>query len=225
MSAPLPTIFVAAPAQPRLAEGAVHLWRADLLSNAEACSSALSPEEWLRAGRFHFARDRRRYVAAHGLLRTILAKYTGLAPHELCFGAGPHGKPMLEPNFTGLQFNLSHSDELMLLAVTRSREVGVDLECMRENVPYESLAAHYFPPTEAWHIRTSPPAERAGLFYEAWTSTEARLKAAGTGFAEPASVIQPDRWSLRTLTPATGYAAALAVEGDDFDLQCWAWPS
>lgn len=219
----LPTIFAAAPAQPRLGASEVHLWRADLQCDAAEFSEVLSPEEWVRAGRFHFDRDRRRYLVAHGLLRIILAKYTGIAPHDLRFGAGPHGKPLLEPNFTGLQFNLSHSDELMLLAVTRSREVGVDLELMRENVPYESLAAHYFPPTDAWHIRTAPTAERAGLFYETWTITEARLKAAGTGFAEPTTVIQPDRWSLRTLTPASGYAAALAVEGDDFELQCWSW--
>lgn len=225
MSTPLPTIFAAAPAEPRLGPGEVHLWRAALQGEPEEYSGILSPEEWVRAGRFHFERDRRRYVAAHGLLRIILSKYTGIAADELRFGAGPHGKPLLEPNFTGLQFNLSHSDDLMLLAVSRAREVGVDLELMREGVPYESLAAHYFPPGEAWQIRTSPPAERAGLFYEAWTSTEARLKAAGTGFAEPGSVIQPDRWSLRTLTPATGYAAALAVEGGAFELACWAWPS
>jgi 4'-phosphopantetheinyl transferase len=225
MSTLLPTIFAAAPEQPHLGHGEVHLWRADLQSDPAAYAEALSPEEWVRAGRFHFDRDRRRFIAAHALLRAILAKYTGIATHDLRFGAGPHGKPVLEPNFTGLQFNLSHSDELMLLAVCRTREVGVDLEFMRENVPYESLAAHYFPPTEAWHIRTSPPAERAGLFYETWTITEARLKAAGTGFAEPASVIAPDRWSLRTLTPAAGYAAALAVEGEPFELACWAWPS
>ncbi|HEV7402758.1 MAG TPA: 4'-phosphopantetheinyl transferase superfamily protein [Chthoniobacteraceae bacterium] len=223
MSNLLPIDFAAAPAQPRLGPGEVHLWRADLQGDPTEYSEVLSPEEWVRAGRFHFERDRRRFIAAHGLLRIILAKYTGIAAHDLRFGAGPHGKPLLEPNFTGLQFNLSHSDELMLLAVTRSREVGVDLEFMRENVPFESLAAHYFPPTDAWHIRTSPPAERAGLFYETWTITEARLKAAGTGFAEPATVVQPDRWSLRTLTPASGYAAALAVEGDPFELRCWSW--
>lgn len=225
MSTPLPTIFATAPERPSLGEGEVHLWRADLQSDPAAYGEVLSPEEWVRAGRFHFDRDRRRFIAAHGLLRIILSRYTGIAPHELRFGAGPHGKPMLEPNFTGLQFNLSHSDELMLLAVCRSREVGVDLEFMRENVPYESLAAHYFPPTDAWQIRTSPPAERVGLFYETWTITEARLKAAGTGFAAAASVVQPDRWSLRTLTPAAGYAAALAVEGEPFELACWAWPS
>jgi 4'-phosphopantetheinyl transferase len=215
--------FSAAPEQLRLGADEVHLWRAELQDEPAAYAELLSPEEWVRAGRLHFERDRRRFIIAHGRLRTILGRYTGIAPHELTFGFGEFGKPRLEPNFTGLHFNLSHSDELMLLAVSRGREVGVDLELMRENVPFESLAAHYFPPKDAWHIRTSPPSDRAGLFYETWTVTEARLKAAGTGLAHGVTVLEPDRWSMMTLTPAAGYAAALAVGGEEFELQCWAW--
>jgi 4'-phosphopantetheinyl transferase len=225
MIEPLPTTFDIGPDQPRLNVGEVHLWRADLHDAPEEYASLLSPEEWVRAGRFHFEHDRRRYVASHALLRTILGRYTGIAPQEIGFGAGPFGKPLLQPNFRDIHFNLSHSGDLMLLAISQTRAVGVDLELMRENIPFESLAAHYFPPSEAWQIRTAPPEQRAGQFYETWTITEARLKAEGTGFAEPGIVVHPDRWSLRTLTPATGYAAALAVEGRDFELACWAWPS
>ena len=220
-----PITFETGPEQPRIAPGEVHLWRARLDDPNPEYGELLSPEEWVRAGRFHFEHDRRRYIVSHGLLRTILGRYTGIAPHELGFGAGPFGKPLLAPNFSDIHFNLSHSGELMLLAVSKTREVGVDLELMRENIPFESLAAHYFPPSDAWQIRTAPPEERAGHFYERWTITEARLKAAGTGFAEPGVIVHPDRWALRTLSPANGYAAALAVEGEDFELACWAWPS
>ena len=215
----------AGPETPQLAPGEVHLWRATLTEPQPGLYDTLSTAEHVRAGRFYQERDRQRFITAHGVLRSILGRYLETDPRHVEFAAGPFGKPLLMPNFRGIHFNLSHSDNLMLLAVARTREVGVDVELMRSDVPFESLAEHYFEPTEAWSIRTAPNEERATRFYEMWTSTEARLKAAGTGFADPGTVVQLDRWSLLTLTPASGYAAALAVEGDGFDLQCWSWPN
>ena len=206
-----------------LRAGEVHLWRAPLEPTPEL-SATLSPGEWLRASRFHFERDRERFIATRGLLRTILACYTGIAPADLNFTAGAHGKPELDGPGTSLRFNLSHSDDLMLLAVTHFREVGVDLEFMRANLPFETLADHYFDPEEAWDLRLLPAAQRAWKFYDTWTCTEARLKAGGTGLANGFHVVEPDRWSLLKLTPAAGYTAALAVEGGDFQLECWSWP-
>ena len=111
----------------------------------------------------------------------------------------------------------------MLVALAHGRSLGVDLECMRANVPFETLAEHYFEPEDAWRVRTLPPAERSRTFYEVWTSTEARLKASGEGLAHGTKIVAPDRWSLLTLTPAEGFTAALAVEGADFRLACWSW--
>lgn len=206
-----------------LRAGEVHLWRAPLTPTPEL-SATLSPEEWLRASRFHFERDRERFIATRGLLRTILAGYTGTAAAELNFTTGAHGKPELDGLANSLRFNLSHSDDLMLLAATHFREVGVDLEFMRANLPFETLADHYFDPEEAWDLRLLPAAQRAWKFYDTWTCTEARLKAGGTGLAHGFQVVEPDRWSLLKLTPAAGYTAALAVEGGDFQLECWSWP-
>jgi len=207
-----------------LRAGEVHLWRAPLVAAPEL-RATLAPGEWLRASRFHFTRDRERFIASRGLLRSILAGYTGTAAADLEFGAGPHGKPELAGLDTSLRFNLSHSDELMLLAVTHARDIGVDLEFMRGNVPFETLADHYFDPEEAWDLRNLPAAERAWKFYDTWTCTEARLKAHGVGLAHGFHVVEPDRWSLLKLTPAAGYAAALAVAGGDFQLECWSWPT
>ncbi|MCE9610756.1 MAG: 4'-phosphopantetheinyl transferase superfamily protein [Chthoniobacter sp.] len=205
-----------------LRAGEVHLWQAHLTPTPEL-SATLSPADWVRAERFHFAVDRDRFIATRGLLRTILATYLDAEPHELRFRTGPHGKPELDGFDTSLRFNLSHSDELMLLAVTHARDIGVDLEFMRGNVPFETLADHYFDPEEAWDLRNLPAAERAWKFYDTWTCTEARLKAHGVGLAHGFHVVEPDRWSLLKLTPAAGYAAALAVEGGDFQLECWSW--
>lgn len=209
---------------PRLQAGEVHLWRAELSSSDPAgFSELISPAEWIRAQRFHFARDRVRFVAGRGLLRTILGRYLEEDPRELRFRHGPHGKPELEGAGSSLSFNLSHSDDLMLVAVTHARAVGVDLELMREDVPIQTLADYYFEPEDAWNLRLLPPAQRLWKFYDLWTSTEARLKADGRGIASGFKVLEPDRWSLLKLTPATGYTAALAVEGGDFNVECWSW--
>jgi 4'-phosphopantetheinyl transferase len=210
---------------PKLNVGEVHVWRAHLDdADTHALGNLLVPAEWIRAQRFHFTRDRERFIASRGLLRTILARYLDHAPQELRFAQGPHGKPELDGVCSSLRFNLSHSDDLMLLAVTHARAVGIDLELMREDVPFQTLADYYFEPEDAWHLRLLPPAQRAWKFYDLWTSTEARLKADGAGLGRGLKIFEPDRWSLLKLTPAAGYAAALAVEGGDFQVECWSWP-
>jgi len=204
--------------------GEVHLWRARL-EPTPALLETLSPGEWMRAGRFHFERDRDRYLATRGLVRTILAGYLLVEPHEIEFGTGLHGKPEIRTPGTLLRFNLSHSDDLMLLAVTHGRELGIDLEQMQEHLPFETLADHYFDPEEAWELRQLPRAQRAWKFYDVWTCTEARLKASGLGLAHGAQPLDEDRWSLLKLAPAAGFTAALAVEGADFHLECCSWPT
>ncbi|MEA3208410.1 MAG: 4-phosphopantetheinyl transferase [Chthoniobacter sp.] len=206
---------------PSLRAGEVHLWRANLDEQAGS-PAPLSPAEWIRADRFHFERDRRRFIAGRGILRRVLARYLGIPAEETLLTTGPHGKPQLEGDTT-LRFNLSHSDDLMLLAVTHVREIGVDLEFMRDNVPFETLADHYFDPEDAWDLRLLPAAQRAWKFYDIWTCMEARLKASGAGLAHGFTLTEPDRWALLKFTPAAGYTATLAVEGGDFQLQCWSW--
>lgn len=200
--------------------GDVHLWRARL-TPTEATRAALSSEDWHRAGRFHFERDRERFIASRGIQRQVLAQYLGIDAGEMQFATGTYGKPRLPD--TTLRFNLSHSDDLMLLAVTHGRELGVDVEFMKPNVPFETLADHYFDPEDAWDLRLLPAAQRPWKFYDIWTSTEAQLKASGLGLSHGAKVSDADRWSMMKFTPAVGYAAAVAVEGGDFQLKCWSW--
>ncbi len=202
--------------------GEVHLWRAALTPTPEICA-ALTTSEWMQAERFHHERERERFIATRGLLRLILSKYVDSEPEELEFSTGPFGKPELSSPLTALRFNLSHSDDLLLLAVTHGREVGVDLEFMRPEVPFETLADHYFDPDDAWDLRLLAKPDRPWKFYDIWTCTEAKLKAEGTGIAQGLIVENPDRWSMHKLTPAAGYAAALAVEGGEFQLECWSW--
>lgn len=204
-----------------LRAGEVHLWRAEL-TPTPAMRAALSPADSHRAARFHFDRDRERFIASRGIQRQVLSQYLGVDASEVAFEAGEFGKPKL-PGDTTLRFNLSHSGDLMLLAVTHGREIGVDVEFMKPNVPFETLADHYFDPEDAWDLRLLPATQRAWKFYDIWTCTEAQLKASGVGLAHGTKVADSDRWSLLKFKPAEGYAAAVAVEGGDFDLHCWSW--
>ncbi len=223
MNSPNHSSWQPAPRSPHLRAGEVHLWRANLADTDPELSTALSPAEWIRAGRFHFERDRQRFIATRGIVRTILSRYLDMDAGELAFTLGEHGKPALDGVCSTLRFNLSHSDDLLLVAVSHMREVDVDVEFMRPDVPFEALADHYFAPEDAWKLRLLPPAEKAWQFYELWTRAEARLKASGRGLSGANGIIEPDRWSLRRVSPAEGYAAALVVEGGEFQLDCWSW--
>ncbi len=212
------------PAPPCLAlsAGEVHLWRTTLGSPRTSDREFLSPEEWIRAERFHFPRDGDRFVASRIFLRRILSGYLGLRPAEVRFRRGPNGKPEIDGAATLLRFNLSHSEDLMLLAVTQAREIGVDLEALRPNAPYE-ISDRYFAPEDAWSIRTLPSPAKHQRFYELWTRTEAVLKASGEGFARGGAVAEPERWSSLSLIPADGFAASLAIESGPFALSFWTW--
>ncbi|MEO8353677.1 MAG: 4'-phosphopantetheinyl transferase superfamily protein [Chthoniobacteraceae bacterium] len=216
--------FHPAPECVALSAGEVHLWRTTLGSPRTSDRDLLSPDEWIRAERFHFTRDCDRFVAARVFLRRILSRYLGCGPGEIRFRRGPNGKPEIDGAATLLRFNLSHSEDLMLLAVTQVREVGVDLEALRPNAPYE-ISDRYFAPEDAWLIRTLPAPAKHQRFYELWTRTEALLKASGAGFAHGNRVVHPERWSLLSLTPAEGFAASLAIESGPFALRCWTWPN
>lgn len=210
----------AAPAEVSLRGDEVHLWRASLEPKPEL-SRWLAEDEWARASRFHFERDRQRFIAARGVVRATLSRYVSVPPDQLRFSIGSAGKPELQGAGAEFRFNISHSSELLLIAVTRDYEVGVDLEWMREDVPFEVLAERHFEPAESARIRSLPAPCRAPAFYEVWTRTEAQLKASGLGLSAGTSVVQPDRWSVRSFTPAPGYAAAIAVGASTWQLVCW----
>ena len=208
------------PVRPVLAPGEIHLWRATLddpvrFSGAEA---VLSREELLRAGRFALVRDRERFIAAHGALRMVLGLYLSADPQSLEFRTGPMGKPALIQTFTDLRFNLSHSADLALIAVTRVREVGVDIERVQREIEIDPIVEHYFDPTEAWDLRISPPHERVEKFFDLWTRKEACVKAEGCGLVANPKI---ERFRVRSLCPALGYAGAVASEGDEWRLACW----
>ena len=189
----------------------------------------LSAAERERAARFVFDRDRRRYIAAHVAMRRILGTVLGRAPHLLAFTEGPHGKPALM-DAPRVHFNLSHSDELAVLAVSPHAEVGVDLEAATPMTDADAVAEAHFSPAELAAWRQLPAPERLPGFYRLWTRKEAFIKAVGTGLsyplerftvdidAEHARVLEIDgdaeraaAWSVAPLALETPYVGAVAM--------------
>jgi 4'-phosphopantetheinyl transferase len=223
-------------APPPLAADEVHVWRIALAPPPAAfarLAARLSPDERRRAARFRFERDCRRFQVAHGALRELLAGYLNAEPERLGFVEGTHGKPVLaEPHGSELRFNLSHSGELALCAVSRRREVGVDLEQVRELSDADALARRFFAAAESAALAELPAAERLPAFFRCWTRKEAYLKAVGAGLLQALDgfqvSLQPEagpcglsvrgrpeetaRWSLQGLDVAQGYAGAVVAE-------------
>lgn len=224
----------------------VHVWRAALdqpASNVNALLQLLTRDEIDRAGKFHFQKHRDQFVVARGVLRTIIGRYLSLAPAQLRFSYNHYGKPALDEALASYQlcFNVSHSHELALFAFTRHRQIGLDIEYMREDFASEEIAERFFSRREVLTLLGLPAHLRTEGFFNCWTRKEAYIKADGKGLSIPldqfdvslapgeqaallstaADAAEALRWSLKALTPGDGYAAAVAVEGHDWKLKCW----
>ena len=126
----------------------VHVWQAALNhapSQIDGWLHSLAEDEQARARKFHFPIDRERFIVARGVLREILGLYLNRAAQSVSFRYGPHGKPALadESNGNTIHFNTSHSHDVALYAVTRGREVGIDLEFIREGLEVEQIAERF----------------------------------------------------------------------------------
>lgn len=168
-------------------------------------------DECARAGRFHRARDRDRFVAGRGLLRVLLGDALGLPPSSLRFWYGAHGKPALEG--TPLAFNLSHSGGEALFALSWGRAVGVDIERVWPDIAAGSLAARWLPAGEAARLSSLPPDRRADAFTRAWVRQEAYVKALGVGLAAEAARVAGGDWECHDVEAGAGHRGAVVVLG------------
>lgn len=225
----------------------VHLWRVFISGAAAsdaAAAGALSEDERARASRFRFEADRGRFVASHVALRRILASYLDATPASLAFGTGAHGKPFLNApaHSRSLRFSLTHSGNLALVAVSLGRDLGVDVEQVRPRADLEGFAARYFSPRERDALARVPPGNRLRAFLEIWTLKEAYLKACGDGLVRALDAFDVTvgdapsrleavrdragdaaRWALQPVAVGKDFVAALAVEGQGWQLRQLDW--
>jgi 4'-phosphopantetheinyl transferase len=238
-----------APRAPQLEAAEAHVWRASLRQSGEmlrVLSATLAPDEQARAERFYFRKDRESFVIARGVLRDILGRYLNTAPARIRFSYGAYGKPVLTPETGGahaLRFNLSHAHEVVCYAIAREREVGVDVEWMRDDIACLELAERFFSLAEVATLHRLPPDQLRRSFFNCWTRKEAYIKARGEGLSHPleaytvslapgeqAALLVTDRdpeeagrWTLMEFAPGEGYVGALAVAGAQPVLHCLDW--
>ena len=223
----------------------IYIWHACLEQPASQFQSLLSVDERNRAERFHFEADRKRFIVRRGILRTLLSYYLGVEPGQIQFCYGKNGKPDLADTLGKgtIHFNLSLSEGVALYAFTRDREIGVDIELIRNIPEMEPIVAQYFSAGENDVFSALPKSKRKEAFYDCWTRKEAFVKATGDGLSLPLNGFdvslapgEPTRllriegdsgpasgWSIQDLKLVFGFAAAFAVKGRIGSVHCWQW--
>ena len=198
-----------------LASDEVHCWSVPLCVPANTLArlfETLSPDERDRAARLRFERDRRRFSVARGALRELLGRYVATPPDQIRFAYNAFGKPELSPEFgSSLKFNLSHSADLAVIAVTWGADIGVDVERITAT-DYADIARSFFARRELEELSSVPKHLQARAFFGFWTRQEAYAKARGEGLGDALPAPQ-DQWTFCSLEPAPGYIGAVVIEG------------
>lgn len=184
----------------------------------------LSRDEAARAWRLHRVSDRRRYILAHGVLRTLLAQRLNTAPDLLEFHAGPNGKPELSPPNSHVKFSLAYGRAQIALGLAW-RPLGIDIEPLRDDIEFEQIGQRFFTASELDYMCQGSRAEIRERFFYLWTRKEAIVKATGAGLEAISTVdVLVDRvvtrqtgssvrcYSLQTLAAPPGHALALALQ-------------
>ena len=223
------------PSAPELSTSSIHIWQFPLTisdGSLDNFATLLSEDERIRAARFRFEKDARRFTVARATVRTILGSYFKVSDRDLRFDYSRHGKPALADDTTDIRFNVSHSSDLAMLAVTRGRDVGVDLEITRDDVEIDQLTTRFFSEHECAALREISNTQRLRAFFRCWTSKEAFLKAQGIGLsrslesfdvevnpklsarllATRPNAEEAEHWSLHDVPTGENYAAAVAWE-------------
>lgn len=227
----------------KLGKREIHLWLTDdrlvrdhaLLSDYQAL---LDPQEARRHARFLFDRHRHQFLVTRALTRTVLAQYEAReSAGELRFAANDHGKPHLRgAKDAGLQFNVSHCEGIIALAVVQDKAIGVDVEYLPRKTHIDRLAQRYFSPQEYRDMEDLDGQKRRERFFDLWTLKESYVKACGLGLAIPLEEFSfrfdgrkihisfspqrndsPERWRFWQIRPTPSHKLALAITGKEMD--------
>jgi 4'-phosphopantetheinyl transferase len=227
-----------------LGDDEVDVWRLSLNSLGSMVNdfrAHLSAEENARAQRFKFHRDRKRYMLTHAVLKVILSLYEDMGPEALKFTENRFGKPELaHPSSSNLTFNLSHSHEMALIGIARGRQIGVDIEYVKNDFEWKEIVERFFSPREIQMINALPKNLQHTGFFTCWTRKEAYVKATGMGLSLPlkefdvspvpgaATLLlshkEASEWSMKEVDVPESYVATVAVKGHDARIRYWDWP-
>lgn len=225
-----------------ISKNAIYIWLiyvGRVVHDLSDLYSVLSDDEVLRACRFRFEKDRLQFIVGRGMLRFILSQHSGVSPRSLQFSYGKFGKP--EQGNSDLTFNLSHSNGSVLLAVTRSRRIGIDIEEIRSSSNLNAMGDFIFSPEEKEAWQALPESLQLSAFYDIWTCKEAFGKALDCGLSYALKEIvlgtslgknvklkkfmhvdvhsgEKSCWTIQSLNLHPNLKAALVSEGPE-------WPS
>jgi len=176
------------PVRKALAAPDIEVWQMRLDQETEQVlqlEKLLSDDEIARGRRFHAERHRRRFIVSRGALRTLLSHYLSVKPGDIVFGYSSHGKPFVQEQSNHVNFNMSHSGECAIYAVSREYQIGVDIEFLDRKIEFDDVAKRFFEPREYTDMRELPQAVRKRAFMACWTRKEAVVKALGDGLSIP----------------------------------------
>lgn len=214
--------------------GEIHLWHASIKGHQrvlERYQMLLSPSERTRVEKLRFDQSRQIYITCRGIVREILSSYVGKPPQDLEIRKKNMGKPYLP--HSRIQFNLSHSEEHMLCAVTYGNPIGVDYQAVYEISNMDTLVRDFFSSQEKRLYDQFKKDNPSDFFFKTWVRKEALMKATGLGFHLPSKHFSIDNtngdephlrfhrsnpisikeWSIRDVPVQPGHKAALAVQG------------
>lgn len=226
----------------------IQVWRINLAAppaEVDRLLNSLSAEEREQAARFHFAPDQRRFVVRRVRRRQLLSACLGIRPETLRLEFTGHRKPVLHVpgGADGLRFNCSYSADLALIAISRGRELGVDVEQHRDLADAEALAKAFFSEREIRELAELPQASKLKGFFDCWTRKEAFVKAVGLGLTcplnrfsvslapgRPAAVLEAadelgaaEKWTMISLATGPDFSAALVFEGPAARINLFNW--
>jgi 4'-phosphopantetheinyl transferase len=210
-----------------LPAGVIDVWRITLRPPAVPIATLLATLDGdERAHTARLGANGETWAAARGALRMILAGYLGVSAETLQFGPDVAGKPRLTGG-ASLEFSVSHSDELALIAVASDRAVGADVERLRDDVDIDAVSRDFLSPGDAAAVSLVPAEQRREAFFAAWTRHEARLKLHGQPLDAASALPSVPEGGLvvtRTVAVAPGFAAAVAAEGGSWTVRVRDFP-
>ncbi|WP_394748811.1 4'-phosphopantetheinyl transferase family protein [Spongiimicrobium salis] len=213
----------------------VHIWNVSSLiseKQEQAYFNLLSEDEKYKASRFRFVKDRRTYITARGVLRCLSGAYLKEPPQDIDFDYEAYGKPQFRKP-TSLQFNVSHSENYIVIGFVQDHEIGVDIEYMKNNFDVMEVGRNFFSATELHTLESMGQKNQFEGFYRCWTRKEAFIKAKGMGLSFPLDAfsvtlnndmiaqlietqwdtLEREKWDMFSFSPRKSCIAAIAVKG------------
>jgi 4'-phosphopantetheinyl transferase len=223
-----------------LSDKEIHVFLLQLdLFNYDDFLSLLPEDEKERANRLKINEKKKQFVIARGVLRKLLSNCLRKPIEEIMFSYGEHKKPYIKEQYNNktVEFNISHSGDYAIIAITLGNKVGIDIEKINNKIDYQSLSKRFFSEKEKEELLSLNKDEQLDAFYRAWVRKESFIKANGKGIAfgldcfsvslnenkkSKIDIVSPnnqnEQWYCYDLMSVDNYKTALTGCGDEYNI-------